>query len=360
MILTFGCVTPPASAVSQKDAEKYADELLSEMPVKEKVGQLMLVRAPSYDALALQKKYQFGGYILYGNDFCYETPDSVKRTIRKWQKRSHTPMMIAVDEEGGTVVRASYYRQFRSSRFSSPRDIIYRKGMDHIPSYTHKKDVFLRRLGINTNLAPVADVTYSSGNYMYYRAAADNASDVSSFIRLTVKKMRKDKIIRTLKHFPGYGNCGDTHGEVIRDSRPMKTFRKRDLKPFAAGIRAGADMVLVEHTIVDAFDPKRPATLSKAVHKYLRKEMGFKGVIITDGLEMRGIRDYAGGSEGEVAVKAIIAGNDMIIADTDAPAVYRSLREAVRSGRISRKKLNSSVRRILTVKIKRGLIRIPR
>ncbi len=130
----------------------------------------------------------------------------------------------------------------------------------------------------------------------------------------------------------------------------------RDLRPFKAGITSGADMVMVSHIIVKTFDKRRPASLSPKVHKYLRNNMEFDGVIITDGLGMKGVTNYAG-SQGKAAVMAVKAGNDMLCVTGNYKKCYKALKKAVKNGTISKSQIDESVLRILKMKIRRGIIK---
>ena len=116
-------------------------------------------------------------------------------------------------------------------------------------------------------------------------------------------------------------------------------------------------MIMVSHIKVKAFDGKRPASLSKKVHKYLRSEMGFDGVIITDGMAMDGVMDFVGGDEGKAAVRAINAGNDMLCVTGSYSRTYKAIRSAVRNGTIDESRIDQSVKRILKMKLKRGIIK---
>ena len=156
-----------------------------------------------------------------------------------------------------------------------------------------------------------------------------------------------------LKHFPGYGNKPDTQTDMVRDSRSLESLESFDLLPFAAGIDAGADAILVSHTIVEAFDTEHPASLSPAVHEYLRSTMGFQGVIMTDDLVMEAITKAYGPEE--AAVSAILAGNDLLCS-SEYQIQYAAVLNAVQSGRISGEHLESSVRRVLEWKRELGLI----
>lgn len=339
--------------LSDKEISAKVKSLMKTMTWKEKIAQMILIEAPG-NAAEIQEKYQFGGYVLFGNDFADSTPASVKKRIKAIQKASKIPMLIAVDEEGGTVVRASKYPQFRSAPFQSPRDVYAAGGWAGIRKDAKTKSQFLKNLGINTNLAPVADVAYDSNNFIYKRSFSTDSAMVSKYISKTVKIMGQENVVSVLKHFPGYGNNGDTHTDLIHDRRSLATFKKRDLKPFAAGISAGCDMIMVSHNIVHCFDAKNPASISPKVIKYLRKTMGFEGVIVTDSVAMSGVVKFTG-SEGESAVRAVLAGNDLVCS-TGYKETYNALYQAFKAGRISKKQINASVKRILTMKYRRGII----
>ena len=347
----FAC---PAFADSE---EERAEEILRGMSTKEKVAQMMLVAMPASGAAAIQQDYQFGGYLLFGRDFARTNRTGMKRLLKSCQKASEVPMLMAVDEEGGTVVRASYYSWYRKTRFRSPRQV-YRSGkFKAVTKDTRKKDKFLKGLGLNTNLGPVSDVPYNRSNFIYDRAFSTNARNTGKYVRLVVTQMGKDDVVSALKHFPGYGNNGDTHGYIIRDRRSKKTFKNRDLKPFKAGIKAGTDMIMVSHTIVNAFDRNSPASLSPKVISYMREDLGFDGVIITDGLGMKGVTDFVGGDQGTAAVRAVQAGNDMLCVTGNYSACYKAVVKAVKKGTIPKSQINASVKRILIMKIRRGLIK---
>ena len=156
-----------------------------------------------------------------------------------------------------------------------------------------------------------------------------------------------------LKHFPGYGNNRDTHTGIARDSRPLTQLETQDLIPFRAGIAADCDAILVSHTIVEAFDPELPASLSPAVTCYLRKNLGFNGVILTDDLIMEAITDLYGAEE--AAVLAVLAGCDMLCS-SEHPVQYSAVLEAFLTGRIPETQIRESVARILLWKHTLGLL----
>ncbi len=353
IVLMSAAVTAPAFADSP---EEQADRILAGMSTDRKIAQMMVVAMPASGAAKLQEEYQFGGYILFGRDFIRTNKKGMKKLISSIQSKSDIPALMGVDEEGGTVVRASLYSKYRKKKFRSPRQVYKSGGYKAITKDTKNKDKFLKSLGLNCNFGPVADVPYRKGNFIYDRCISTSTGRTKKFVRLTVSQMGSDGVVSALKHFPGYGGNGDTHSNIIRDKRSLRTFERRDLKPFAAGIKAGADMIMMSHIKVNAFDSKRPASLSEKVHMYLRNEMGFEGVIITDGLGMAGITDFAGGDPGNAAVMAVKAGNDMLCVTTSSKACFKAVRSAVEKGEISKDQLDASVKRILLMKIKRDII----
>jgi beta-N-acetylhexosaminidase len=345
---TVAPTTKPTQSVSDK-----AQNILNNMSLKEKVGQLFFVRCRKDQAVADINKYYLGGYILFGTDFENQSKSSMKKIIKSYQTASEIPLLIGVDEEGGTVNRISKYTAFRSIPFKSPQDLYKKGGYDLIISDTIEKAKLLKSLGINVNLAPVSDVSTNSSDFIYKRSFGKSAKETSKYVTTVVTQMKKQKIGSTLKHFPGYGNNVDTHTGIAIDKRSYSQFEKSDFLPFEAGIKAGADSILVSHNIVTSMDKKYPASLSKKVHRILREDLNFKGVIMTDDLSMDAIKKYTG--DEEAAVQAIIAGNDLVIAsnfDVQIPAVL----SAIKSGKITENRINESVYRVLTWKLSLGLI----
>ena len=202
-------------------------------------------------------------------------------------------------------------------------------------------------------MAPVCDIAQDRTAYIYKRTFGQDAVGTSRYIRQVVRTMNRENVGSVLKHFPGYGGNSDTHQGFSVDSRPYSSFLASDLRPFQAGIQAGAGAVLVSHNIVECMDEEYPASLSAEVHRVLREDLGFDGVIMTDDLVMEAITDVYGAEE--AAVLAVKAGNDMLCCsdyDTQIPAVI----EAVESGVITEERIEASVLRILLWKHALGLV----
>ena len=341
--------------VSALTYEKRADQILKTMSLNQKAAQMLLVERPSKKALTKVKNNQYGGYYFLSKAFEGKSKKEVRNMIKRYQNASKIKMFMAVDEEGGTVVRVSNHKKLRKSKYLSPRKLYSKGGYTKIRKDTKSKSKLLKSLGLNTNFAPVADMPYRKSDFMYQRAMSTSQKKVSKYIKTVVKEMNNNDMVSCLKHFPGYGGNGDTHTSVIRDKRSLKKLKARDLKPFKAGVDNNCSMIMVSHNIVNCLDSKRPASISKKVHNYLRNDMGYDGVIITDELTMSGVAKYAK-TPGKLAVKAVKAGNDMLCTFS-ASKSKAGIVSAVKSGEISQSRIDKSVKRILILKLKKGLIK---
>lgn len=335
----------------ENEIDIRADELLSSMTLEEKVGQLFLCRNPLLlsDGLKLIEEKHVGGIIFFGRDFRNSNPEKFKDLIKSYNEKSKIPLLTAVDEEGGTVCRASLYEAFRHEKFLSPAELYEAGGIDAILADTNEKSEFLLDLGLNFNLAPVADISEDEQDFIYERSLGKGANETSVFIDKTVRAMNEAEILSALKHFPGYGGNADTHIGIVYDTRSIETLRQNDFLPFIAGIEAGAPVILVSHNIIECIDSSLPASLSPKVIDILRTELKFDGVIMTDDLSMGAIGNFT--DSGNAAVLAILAGNDLLCC-SDIENQYDAVLEAVKVGRISEDRLNQSVLRILKMKLK--------
>lgn len=342
--------TTPEPPPEPDPAEVYVDGLTLE----QQVAQLFFARCPDVGAADLAAQYDIGGYILFGRDFEGQTLESVTQTIQSYQDAAATPMLIGVDEEGGTVTRVSLYAAFRAAgRFQSPQALFAEGGLKRIEEDTVEKDALLASLGINVNLAPVCDVSTDPADFINARAFGQDAEATSEYVRTVVQQMKTDGMGMVLKHFPGYGSNVDTHTGIAHDTRPIEQFRQSDFLPFAAGIETGAQAILVCHNIVACMDDTLPASLSPAVHDVLRDELGFDGVVMTDDLVMQAITDYTG--DADAAVLAVQAGNDMLIS-SDFVTQYNAVLAAVEDGTITADRIRESAVRVVHWKIELGLI----
>lgn len=326
--------------------------LMDSLTLEQKVGQIFLARCPETGAAEAVRQYHLGGFVLFDRDFEGETPSSMAQKIAGYQGVSDIPLLIAVDEEGGTVNRVSSHKAFRAYPFPSPRELYTKGGLELIHNTEAEKAQLLSGLGINVNLAPVCDITTNPSAFMYRRSLGQSPAVTGEFVADSIQTMGRFGVAAVMKHFPGYGNNADTHTGIARDSRGLETLETEDMQPFFAGISAGGGAILVSHTIVEAIDPKCPASLSQPMNYYLRLAMNFGGVIITDDLSMDAIAAQYGTEE--AAVLAVLAGNDLLCS-TEFETQYSAVLKACRSGRIPEAVLNEAVERVLRWKAQMGL-----
>ena len=328
-------------------------DLLDSLSLERKAAQLLLVGCSDAEIGNTVCENGAGGLCLFAKPFEYKTADEVRSMTAGFQDAAEIPVLLSVDEEGGTVCRVSLNPNLRSTNFWSPRYLFEQGGWELIRSDTEEKADFLLDLGLNVNLAPVCDVPFNASDFIYPRCFSTDAAETSEYIETVVGIMKTHGLGSTLKHFPGYGGSADTHLNMAYDGRTIEEFDARDLLPFEAGIKAGADSVMVTHNIVECMDSERPASLSPEVHRILREELGFRGVIITDDLGMNAITQFTNGQN--PAVAAVLAGNDLLCyADFDNSVA--AITDAVRDGTIKEEQIDASVLRILCWKKSLGLL----
>lgn len=331
---------------STAPVDLYADIDLkiSRMTVEEKVGQLLYANCRGNDMTEAINDYHIGGVLLFGVDFDGKTKDEVKADIKAMQATAKIPLIIGTDEEGGTVVRASNNPNLRENAYLSPSETFANGGWSAVEDDAYDKAKFLLSLGVNVNMAPVCDITSDPNSFMYYRSFSSDAASTSRFVDTVVKASKEKKLGTVLKHFPGYGDNGDTHYSDATDSRTFSELQNNDFLPFEAGIKAGADSILVSHITVNSIDSGNPASLSEPVHKVIRDKLKFDGVVMTDDLDMF-VVDALDIYE-PLSVVAFKAGNDFLCCG-DIESEYTALLNAVQSGEITTDRLDESVKRIL-------------
>ena len=328
--------------------DKRAREILKGMTLEEKVGQMFLVRCPDENQLTLIKDYAPGGFLLFKKDFENKVKQRVIGDIKSYQYTSKIPMFMAVDEEGGEVTRISCFTAFRRYPFLAQQDIFKADGFRGLKMDAAEKSQLLKSLGVNLNLAPVADVVTDEKAYMYNRSFGIDARSTADYVRCILEVMRESNMGSTLKHFPGYGNNLDTHGAIVKDRRSFEDIEKNDLLPFKEGIRIGAASIMVSHNVICCIDKEYPASLSEEIHKLLRNNLEFTGVIMTDCLDMKGVRTLK--NDKDIAVQAVKAGNDLLLITNykeQIPAVIN----AVKNKEIDEKVIDESVAKILSWKL---------
>lgn len=366
---------PPPEPVEVREPEpdpraETVEAILGAMTLEEKVGQMFFVRCPELNALEKIGQYRLGGYLLFTRDFKdaageWLTAEDFVDKLKGYQAASSIPLFIGVDEEGGTVARASRNPYLFLEKCKSPQELWAEDKWGAIGGDAIDKNRDLLDLGINVNFAPVADVSTDPADFIYDRSFGQDAQATAEYVQEVVESVNlvsvQDpaftgpyyKIGCVLKHFPGYGNNVDTHTGIAIDERPYEQFVAGDFLPFQAGIKAGAGSVLVSHNVVTCMDESLPASLSPEVHRVLREELDFDGVILTDDLAMDAVEAYA--QDGSVAVLAILAGNDMVVTtdfETQIPLVI----DAVHTGLIPEEMIDQAVGRVLGWKYDLGIL----
>lgn len=345
-------ITPDLNPEKEKtlfyEFEEEAVMLLNNMTIEEKIGQLLLARCPEDENIDLYMDMKPGGFIMFGKDFKGKTKEEIINNIKYYQKETNIPMIIGVDEEGGTVVRVSSNPNLAKESFKSPQELFNLGGYEEIRKDVKEKSILLKSLGINLNLSPVADVSVNEEDFIYSRAFGKSAEETAEYVKISVETAKENKISSTLKHFPGYGNNKDTHYGSVLDKRTYGEFLSVDFIPFKAGIDAGVESILISHNIVSSIDDV-PASLSKKVLDILRNDMNFTGIIMTDDLSMGALSEIP-----FPEIMAIKAGNDMLIV-SDLVSSHKAILSAVLNDDISENRINESVTKIIMWKLYMGL-----
>ncbi|MFC4910432.1 glycoside hydrolase family 3 protein [Actinomadura gamaensis] len=323
---------------------------VAKLSTEEKVGQLFVPTVGSASAgTAMIRKYHVGGVIYFPENL--RTPRSTAQLSNALQKASKIPMLIGVDEEQGIVSRTPFVTRFpgnmtlgASGRVEDARAAAQATGAE------------LRAVGINQNYAPDADVNVNPANPVIgIRSFGADPALVAKMTRAAVTGYQQAGVAATAKHFPGHGDTAtDSHTGLPVIKHSPATWERLDAPPFES---AGADAVMSAHIVVPKLDGSGdPATLSKNVLTgLLRNKLGFQGVIVTDSLQMEGVREKY--SDRVVPVRAINAGADQLLMPPSLPVAYQAVLKAAKSGRISQARLNDAVARILRLKEHRGLFR---
>ena len=350
-----------SQVVKKKKRPKKPDkikQMMSKMTLDEKIGQLYFAHSTGNFAQMKQdvKKYHLGGTTLFAPDYKDKSKSQFDQEMKEYQIASQHGLFIATDQEGGTVTRIDTNPKISSRHYPSPQEIYRNHGLAGIKQEDSQVASILYQNGINMNFAPVADVAKNKNSFIYNRTLGEDYETTAKYIPVAVKAIRSQYVASCLKHFPGYGDAGDTHTGFAQINKPLSDYEKEDLLPFKAGIDAGIDSIMVSHIVIKDLDSKRPASLSPAVHHLLRKQLNYQGLIITDDLQMGAITDYAKAHNTNSDVLALKSGNDMLLGgnyQTGIPAI----KQAVRNGTISKDQINRSVIRVLQLKEKLRILK---
>lgn len=293
------------------------------------------------------KDENIGGVILFSHNF--ESIAQLAELINSIQNlRSHYPLFIAVDHEGGRVIRfKEYFTQFPAmlniSKTESPKlcfevhDIMAKE---------------LKSCGINLNLSPVCDISTNPNNKVIGdRAFGSEAEKVALFISSAIRGLQTNEVMSCAKHFPGHGNTSkDSHFDLPIIKKSVEELRSEELIPFVKAVKSRVEMVMMGHLQVDSIDTELPCTLSQRAYDFLRAELKFKKVIITDDMEMKAISDRF--STSEASVMALNAGADILEYKTfeKCKEAYLAVKEAYKKKQISKESVEEKVDRIFNLK----------
>lgn len=349
--------------VTEEEKPSLVDETLAGMTLHEKVCQMMFVTPEELtgeDGVTVAgdatrqalENYPVGGIVYFAKNL--ESQDQVKEMIDNSQKYSSIGLFVATDEEGGVVNRLmdTVGTTYIGSMY------YYKDDGDETAyenAYTIAND--MSALGFNLDFAPVADVWSNPDNTVIgERAYSDDYAQAAELVGNAVKGFNDGGVMCTLKHFPGHGDTAeDSHYSSAYVHRTKDEIMADEMQPFRSGIEAGAEFVMVGHLIVPDID-EVPATLSyKIATGILRDELKFEGVAITDSFEMESIADNY--SVDDAVVMSVKAGMDMILQPKNMTSAVNSIEQAVADGELSEDRIDESVRRILTLKESRGLLK---
>jgi beta-N-acetylhexosaminidase len=370
----------PETGKLDPDAERWVAATLKKMTLDDKVGQLLVSSFGSeylstdsreFDALVKSiHEYRIGGFHVFGG--AEPTPDvlldahygsvtlgqplAAASLLNRLQAIASYPLLNSADFETGAGFRLEGATAF-------PRNMAFGAAGDERLAYEAGRITAMesRAIGVHVNFAPVVDVNNNPRNpVINTRSYGEDPGEVGRLGSAYVRGLQAGGMIATLKHFPGHGDTDvDSHLglPIIKD--PRETLDKTEFPPFKAGIAAGAGAVMTAHIEMPALDPSpnTPTTLSeKIVTGVLRREMGFGGLIYTDSMGMAGVTALY--KPGDAAVRAIKAGNDIVLHSPDDGAAFAGIKAAVQSGGIPPARLDASVERVLRAKARAGLHRV--
>lgn len=370
----------PKSEIRQEETDNYSEELskkddgieqiLQQMTLREKIGQLFIIRPDeldlsktteqigdsdnegvtelSSDMAEELKKYPVGGIVMFGKNI--STPKQITEFIDELQNASNIPLFIAVDEEGGRVARLANNSNFNATKYKSASSVGESGDTEATKDMGVKIGTYLHQYGFNMDFAPVADVNSNPKNTVIgNRAFSSDADVVTKMSKAMAEGLKSQKVIPTFKHFPGHGDTAeDSHKGIAVSYKEKEEMEACEWLPYKN--LSNDDCVMVGHIATPKITGNMtPASMSYGtVNDVLRKQLSFKGVVITDSLEMGAItNDY---TSAEAAINAIEAGCDILLCPSNLEEAFEAVIEATKNGTISEERINESVYRILSLK----------
>ncbi len=349
MLCSTASVTVAFPSATSGEAQLLHDRveiLLSGMSLEEKIGQLFIISADG-DLENQIRRHHIGGVVLFSRHT--STLPQTMRFIEQIRKSAPLPPFIAIDQEGGRISRLSFATSIPNSRSLGT---LSGAALQNIGKLVGRE---LRALGFNLNFAPVLDVDTCTDNPVIGdRSFNSNPYEVARLGSSYIRGLHNSGILAAAKHFPGHGDTRkDSHYELPVVNQSQERIDSVEVLPFRAAILSGVEMIMTAHVHYPALDatPNWPATLSKPILTgLLRQELGFRGIIITDAMNMKAITGL--GESGQTAKSALLAGVDIILMPDHMPSAYNALLSAVKDGEIPVARVDESVRRILALKLR--------
>ena len=369
LALTTGCglhnpftskaepVTYESVAQSELSPEQKVDKLVANMSDADKVGQLMMIgihgKSLNDDAKFMLNEYRVGGIILFDRNM--ESKDQVKTLITDINKAGKsaglTPLFLGIDQEGGAVARMD-----DKLIKVPPAEEVGKAPVEQAAALAKEVGTELKELGFNINFAPVADLGLTYG-----RSYSTNPDEVVRYASAVGKSYDEAGLWYSYKHFPGIGKTDvDLHADTSIVPVSKETLLSEDTKVFVDLIKQSKPntyTIMVSHAMYPQIDPDHPSSLSKAIiTDWLRKDMGYNGVVVTDDMDMGALAKHY--TFDDMAVQSILAGSDILLVCHEyehMQEAYNGLMKAVKDGRISKERLDESVKRILLMKMSRGM-----
>lgn len=338
------------SDVSSSGSDEHAADLVSEMTTAEKAASIVMGHIPTTDAAALHAYMQqgLGGFILMGANIP-ATDDELLTLTAALSVDPALPPLVAIDQEGGLVSRLG------SDEFPASTSLKTQPVADSAAAFSARA-ALVARAGISVNFGTVADITSDSSSFIYGRALGTDPQSAAERVEAATTA-QEQVVASTLKHFPGHGAApGDSHQAIPTTGETIDEWRASDAVPFAAGVDAGASLLMFGHLAYTSVDPA-PASLSPRWHEIAREELGFDGVIVTDDLGMlqsSGIPEYADPVRN--ALSAVVAGSDLVLTiagstpDT-AGQIVRGLTAAVDAGTLPADRLAEAATRVMSLRL---------
>ena len=364
LIVSGAVVYAPSASIESSTipAAARAEYLVRSMSISDKIGQLFFVdlrrvgsepvHAVTEEVKELFERYRPGGVLLFGENI--DTVDQTRNLIAGLGELSVYPLAVATDYEGGVVSRLTSSGKIPATRIPASREVGANGDTETAYQIGRIMGRELGVLGVTMNFAPVADVVANSDSMIGSRSYSEDPKIAAQMVRAVVSGLQDSGISSVAKHFPGHGNvAGDTHDDLVELDRSKAELKSLEFVPFEAAIESGVDGIMTAHIVVpEITGDKLPATFSyEMISGLLRGELGHAGLIITDSLTMRAIRNRW--DSGESAVRALRAGADIILHPLDVESAFEAVAEAVETGSLSEERIDESVRRVLFTKLKR-------